>query len=58
MVSAVGIAAATLLTWVVTRPIIELKQAAEAVGQGDFQQYVIPWAQGMKLVNWPKRLTP
>ncbi|MBE2220649.1 MAG: HAMP domain-containing protein [Anaerolineae bacterium] len=44
MVSAVGIAAATLLTWVVTRPIIELKQAAEAVGQGDFQQYVIPWA--------------
>jgi signal transduction histidine kinase len=44
MVSAVGIAAATLLTWVVTRPIIELKQAAEAVGQGDFQQHVTPWA--------------
>lgn len=44
MVSAVGIAAATLLTWVVTRPIIELKQAAEAVGHGDFQQYVTPWA--------------
>lgn len=44
MVSAVGIAAATLLTWVVTRPIIELKRAAEAVGQGDFQQRVTPWA--------------
>ncbi len=44
MVSAVGIAAATLLTWVVTRPIIELKRAAEAVGQGDFQQHVTPWA--------------
>jgi signal transduction histidine kinase len=44
IVSAVGIAAATLLTWVVTRPIIDLKQAAEAVGQGDFQQRVAPWA--------------
>jgi len=44
IVSAVGIAAATLLTWVVTRPIIDLKQAAEAVGQGDFQRRVAPWA--------------
>lgn len=44
MVSAVGIAAATWLTWVVTRPILDLKQAAEAVGQGDFQQSVTPWA--------------
>jgi signal transduction histidine kinase len=44
MVSAVGIAAATLLTWVVTRPIIALKEAAEAVGQGDFEQRVVPWA--------------
>jgi signal transduction histidine kinase len=44
MVSAVGIAAATWLTWVVTRPILDLKQAAEAVGQGDFQQSVMPWA--------------
>jgi signal transduction histidine kinase len=44
MVSAVGIAAATLLTWIVTRPILNLKQAAQAVGRGDFSQYVTPWA--------------
>jgi signal transduction histidine kinase len=44
MVSAVGIAAATLLTWIVTRPILHLKQAAQAVGRGDFSQYVTPWA--------------
>jgi len=44
MVSAVGIAAATLLTWIVTRPILNLKQAAQAVGKGDFNQYVRPWA--------------
>jgi signal transduction histidine kinase len=44
MVSAVGIAAATLLTWVVTRPIIDLKRATAAVGQGDFTQRVTPWA--------------
>ena len=44
IVSAVGIAAATFLTWVVTRPILNLKQAAEAVGQGDFDQHVQPWA--------------
>ncbi len=44
MVSAVGIAAATLLTWIVTRPILNLKQAAQAVGKGDFDQYVTPWA--------------
>jgi signal transduction histidine kinase len=43
-VSAVGIAAAVLLTWIVTRPIMELKTAAAAVGQGDFQQQVRPWA--------------
>lgn len=44
LVSAVGIAAATWLTWVVTRPILDLKRAAEAVGHGDFQQSVTPWA--------------
>lgn len=44
IVSAVGIAAATLLTWIVTRPILNLKQAAEAIGQGDFSQRVTPWA--------------
>ncbi len=44
MVSAVGIAAATLLTWIVTRPILNLKQVAQAVGQGDFSQRITPWA--------------
>ncbi len=44
VVSAIGIAAAVLLTWVVTRPILELKTAAEAVGKGDFNQYIVPWA--------------
>jgi len=44
IVSAIGIAAATFLTWVVTRPILNLKQAAEAVGHGDFDQHVRPWA--------------
>jgi sensor histidine kinase regulating citrate/malate metabolism len=37
-VSAIGIAAATALTWILTRPIISLVQAAEAVAQGDFSQ--------------------
>ncbi|MBK9054678.1 MAG: HAMP domain-containing protein [Chloroflexi bacterium] len=44
LVSAVGIAAATWLTWIVTRPILALKQAAQTVGQGDFSQHVTPWA--------------
>lgn len=44
IVSAVGIAAAVMLTWIVTRPILHLKQAAQAVGEGDFKQYVQPWA--------------
>lgn len=44
VVSAIGIAAAVLLTWVVTRPILLLKSAAEAVGRGDFNQQITPWA--------------
>lgn len=44
MVSAIGIAAAAFLTWLVTRPILELKDAAQAVGRGDFSQQVTPWA--------------
>jgi signal transduction histidine kinase len=44
IVSAIGIAAATFLTWIVTRPILNLKRAAEAVGHGDFDQHVHPWA--------------
>jgi signal transduction histidine kinase len=44
LVSAVGIAAAIALTWLVTRPILQLKLAAEAVGQGEFSRQVEPWA--------------
>ncbi|KAA3661056.1 MAG: HAMP domain-containing protein [Chloroflexi bacterium] len=43
-VSAVGILAAVLLTWIVTRPILQLKEAAKSVGEGDFSQRVRPWA--------------
>jgi signal transduction histidine kinase len=44
LVSAIGIAAAAFLTWLVTRPILDLKDAATAVGQGDFSRRVKPWA--------------
>jgi signal transduction histidine kinase len=44
LVSSVGIAAAIFLTWLVTRPILELKEAAQAVGGGDFSRRVRPWA--------------
>jgi signal transduction histidine kinase len=44
LVSAIGIVAAALLTWIVTRPILQLREAAEAVGRGDFDQRLDPWA--------------
>lgn len=44
VVSAVGIAAATFLTWILTRPILGLVQAAKAVEQEDFSQRVTRWA--------------
>jgi signal transduction histidine kinase len=44
LVSAIGIVAAAGLTWIVTRPILQLKEAAAAVGQGDFSQWLTPWA--------------
>lgn len=44
LVSAVGVAAAIGLTWLVTRPILQLKEATQAVGQGDFSRRVQPWA--------------
>lgn len=43
-VSAVGITAATLLTWVLTRPILALVQATKAVERGDFSQRIPRWA--------------
>lgn len=44
LVSAVGITAAVLLTWVLTRPILALVQAAKAVEKGDFSKRVPRWA--------------
>lgn len=44
LVAAAGVAAALILTWLVTRPILQLKEAAQAVGRGDFSHRVRPWA--------------
>lgn len=44
LVSVVGIAAAALLTWVLTRPIQALVHATEAVARGDLSQRVDRWA--------------
>jgi signal transduction histidine kinase len=44
MVSILGITAAAFLTWVLTRPILQLARAAQAVGQGDLTQRVPRWA--------------
>jgi len=44
MVSAVGIAAATVLTWVLTHPILTLVSAAESVAKGDLSPQVRRWA--------------
>lgn len=44
MVSILGITAAAVLTWVLTRPILQLARAAQAVGRGDLAQRVPRWA--------------
>jgi len=44
-VSVIGITAAAFLTWVLTRPILKLAQAAQAVGRGDLSQRVPRWAK-------------
>ncbi len=44
VVSAIGILAATLLTIVLTRPILSLMHAAQAVGKGDFSPRLSRWA--------------
>jgi signal transduction histidine kinase len=44
LVSVMGIAAATVLTWILTRPILSLARAAEAVAQGDLDQRIARWA--------------
>lgn len=43
-VSIVGITAAALLTWLLTRPIVTLVTAANAVAKGDFTPRVQRWA--------------
>ncbi|GAB4471265.1 MAG: HAMP domain-containing protein [Anaerolineales bacterium] len=44
LVSLIGITAATFLTWILTRPILDLAQAAQAVAQGNFTKRVKRWA--------------
>jgi signal transduction histidine kinase len=44
MVSVLGITAAAFLTWLLTRPLQRLAQAAHAVGRGDLMQRVPRWA--------------
>ncbi|RCK74906.1 MAG: hypothetical protein ANABAC_1623 [Anaerolineae bacterium] len=44
LVSLIGVTAATFLTWILTRPILDLAQAAQAVARGDFTQRVKRWA--------------
>ncbi len=44
MVSILGITAAAFLTWILTRPILQLARAAQAVGRGDLTQSVPRWA--------------
>lgn len=41
---AVGFAAAFFLTWVLTRPILDLVEATDAVAKGDFTRRVPRWA--------------
>jgi methyl-accepting chemotaxis protein len=41
---AVGFAAAFLLTWILTRPILDLVEATQAVTKGDLSQQVARWA--------------
>ena len=44
LVSVIGISAAAVLTWILTRPVLRLAQAAQAVGRGDLSQRVPRWA--------------
>ncbi len=44
VISLIGVGAGYLLTWVLTRPLLSLVQATEAVARGDFDRRVDPWA--------------
>ncbi len=43
-ISALGITAAALLTWLLTRPIMDIVAIAQAIGRGDFTQRAHHWA--------------
>lgn len=45
LVSVIGISAAIFLTWILTRPLLDLVSVAQRVGLGDFNQRVRRWAQ-------------
>ncbi|HID63473.1 MAG TPA: HAMP domain-containing protein, partial [Anaerolineae bacterium] len=40
-----GVAASTVLTWVLTRPVLRLVDATRAVARGDLSHKVTPWAE-------------
>lgn len=44
LVSVAGITAAGILTWLLTRPILQLSDSARAVGRGDLTRRVPRWA--------------
>lgn len=44
LVSIIGITVAAALTWLLTRPILQLVGAAQSVERGDFRQQVVRWA--------------
>src|SRR5690606_39477622 len=44
LAAVIGITAAAGLTWLLTRPILQLAGAAQAVERGDFAQHVARWA--------------
>jgi signal transduction histidine kinase len=44
LVSTAGVMAAIGMTWLLTRPILQLAEAARAVGHGDLKQRVPRWA--------------
>jgi len=50
MVSVIGISAAVFLTWILTRPILDLVDATEAVQRGDFSYRVEHWADRKSVV--------
>jgi len=44
LIAVIGILAGTFLTWVLTRPLLDLAKVTEALRAGDFSQRVEPWA--------------